>query len=198
MYISDTGLITGSEFNFPHDLIIPTGWTPTLLQSNQFKCLTLKHQLWRLENEHIGTFSRLMYPWCSARSVNWVFPKCFHYIRWIQWQKCVSLHSKGSNLPSSHLLGKRPKCYHSTNKTHVRDRIFKLSPIHASVIYQIPWICWIQWIPVPFREFYNATSGQPITLVKPKNRNLMNFMDWNNWHHFLSFWDFFHKATLSC
>ena len=34
-------------------------------------------------------------------------------------------------------------------KTHVRDRIFKLSPIHALVIYQIPWI---QWIPVPFRE----------------------------------------------
>ena len=32
-----------------------------------------------------------------------------------------------------HLLCKRPGCYHSTNKTHVRDRIFKLSPIHASV-----------------------------------------------------------------
>ena len=29
--------------------------------------------------------------------------------------------------------------------THVRDRIFKLIPIHASVIYQIPWIRWIQW-----------------------------------------------------
>ena len=32
---------------------------------------------------------------------------------------------------------------------HVRDKIFKLNPIHASVIYQIPWI---QWIPFPFCE----------------------------------------------
>ena len=36
------------------------------------------------------------------------------------------------------LLWKRPGCYHSTSKTHVRDRIFKLSPIHVSVIYEIP------------------------------------------------------------
>ena len=41
-----------------------------------------------------------------------------------------------------HLLCKRPGCYHSTSKTHVRDRIFKLSPIHTSVIYQIRWIQW--------------------------------------------------------
>ena len=34
----------------------------------------------------------------------------------------------------SHLLGERPGCYHSAIKTHVRDMIFKLSPIHASVI----------------------------------------------------------------
>ena len=38
---------------------------------------------------------------------------------------------------TSHLLSKRPGCYHSTNKTHIRDRIFKLIPIPASVIYQI-------------------------------------------------------------
>ena len=47
-----------------------------------------------------------------------------------------------------HLLCKRPECFHSTSKTHVRDRIFTLNPIHASVIYQVPWICWIhriQW-----------------------------------------------------
>ena len=29
-------------------------------------------------------------------------------------------------------------CYRSTSKTQVRDRMFKLTPIHASVIYQIP------------------------------------------------------------
>ena len=43
------------------------------------------------------------------------------------------------------LLYKRPICYHSPSKTPVRDRIFKFSPLHASVIYQIPWIHWIQW-----------------------------------------------------
>ena len=33
----------------------------------------------------------------------------------------------------------------TTVPAHVRDRIFKLNPIHALVIYQILWICWIQW-----------------------------------------------------
>ena len=51
-----------------------------------------------------------------------------------------------------HLLSKRSACYLSASKTHVRDRIFKLYPIHASVTYQISWICWIRWIPFPFRE----------------------------------------------
>ena len=45
----------------------------------------------------------------------------------------------------------RPKCCLST-KTQMRDRNFKLTPIHASVIYQIPQICWIHWISVPLRE----------------------------------------------
>ena len=36
-----------------------------------------------------------------------------------------------------HLLPKRPGYHHSTNKTRVRDRTFKFSPIHASVMYQI-------------------------------------------------------------
>ena len=46
--------------------------------------------------------------------------------------------NRGSNLSPSHLLCKRPRCYHSISKTQVADRIFKLGPIHASVIYQIP------------------------------------------------------------
>ena len=33
-----------------------------------------------------------------------------------------------------HLLCKRPRCYHSASKTEVTEKIFKLSPIHASVI----------------------------------------------------------------
>ena len=37
-----------------------------------------------------------------------------------------------------YLLCKTPGYYHSTSKTHMSDQIFKLSPIRASVIYQIP------------------------------------------------------------
>ena len=38
-------------------------------------------------------------------------------------------------LAPPHSLSKRPGCYHSTSRTRVRDRIFKLNPIHGSVIY---------------------------------------------------------------
>ena len=40
---------------------------------------------------------------------------------------------------------------------NLRDRIFKLIPYNASVIYQSPWLCWIHWIPIPFRENSNGT-----------------------------------------
>ena len=60
------------------------------------------------------------------------------------------------------LLCKRPRCYHSTrktdvsaSKTQVREGIFKLTPLHVSVIYQIPWICWIHWISLQFWETSN-------------------------------------------
>ena len=48
-----------------------------------------------------------------------------------------------------HHLFKRPGD-HSTSNTHVRDSILRLSPIHASVIYQI------RWISVPFSENSNG------------------------------------------
>ena len=41
-----------------------------------------------------------------------------------------------------HLLCKRPGWYDTASKTHVTDGIFKLTPIHASVIYLILWIRW--------------------------------------------------------
>ena len=34
----------------------------------------------------------------------------------------------------------------TTTKTRVAERIFQLTSIDASVIYQIPWTQWIQWI----------------------------------------------------
>ena len=68
---------------------------------------------------------------------------------WIQWQK--NCHYTKSAW-TCHLLCKRPGCYHSTSKTHVRDRNFKMSSIHASVIYLIPRIRRIHWISILFRE----------------------------------------------
>ena len=61
------------------------------------------------------------------------------------------LYSK-TIIQTCHLLCKRPRCYYSTSKTQVADRIFELSLIHASVIYQIPGIFLIHWISDPFRK----------------------------------------------
>ena len=61
-----------------------------------------------------------------------------------------------------HLLCKRLRCYHNASKkTQVGERIFKLSPIHASVIYQIPCVHWIHWISDPFRENSNESNDIP-------------------------------------
>ena len=40
----------------------------------------------------------------------------------------------------------RPRWYHRESKTRIKESIFILTPIHAPVIYQIPWIS------IPFRE----------------------------------------------
>ena len=64
----------------------------------------------------------------ECRSI-WVLPKCFYWILWIQWQKIVFKKI----FRTRQLLCKRPGCYHSASKTEVAERIFKLSPIHASV-----------------------------------------------------------------
>ena len=83
-------------------------------------------------------------------TVIWVFRKYFtefarilHKIYILYFQKIIQ---------TCHLLCKRPRCYHSASKTQVAERIFKLSPVHALVIYLIPWICWIHWISDPLRE----------------------------------------------
>ena len=73
---------------------------------------------------------------------------------------------------SCHLLCKRPRCHDSANKTHVAEKIFKLSSIHASVIYQIRWI---HWISDPFRK----NSNIKIDLSKKSRRKqeiLRNFI----------------------
>ena len=90
---------------------------------------------------------------------SWVFPKCFHWIRWIQLQIFV-ITVKGIE-PAIHLLCQRSRCYHSASNIHVRDRIFQLISIHVSVIYQIRWI---HRIHVPFRE--NSIKRVPVFKIQ--------------------------------
>ena len=68
--------------------------------------------------------------------------------------------------PPNHLLCKRPGWYHCSSKIYVRDRVFKLSPIYASLIHQIPWF---YWIPAPFRE--NSTDILFILISCPWNKS---------------------------
>ena len=63
---------------------------------------------------------------------------------WIQWQKISDIKRTRNYHPATSSVCKRPAGYHSTSKIHVRDWIFKLSPIHALVICQFLWIHWIQ------------------------------------------------------
>ena len=62
-----------------------------------------------------------------------VFLKCFHWIHWTEWR----IFFVKKIIWPCYLLRKRPRCYHISNKTQVRDKILKLTPIHASMIYQI-------------------------------------------------------------
>ena len=48
------------------------------------------------------------------------------------------------------LLCEKRVSYLWTTKTQLSVRIFKMTPIHASVIYQIGLIYWIHWIYVHY------------------------------------------------
>ena len=70
---------------------------------------------------------------------------------------------KDSNLPLSHLLCKRLGCFHSASKTHVRDRIFESSPIHASVIFRFPGFSESS---APFRKSSNGAHVVQVSGIK--------------------------------
>ena len=78
---------------------------------------------------------------------------------------------------SCSLLCWRSGCYHSTSNTQIRGRIFKLVPIHASVIYQIPWIS------IPFRENSIMLRLYCATLVKRFNVT-MEVIGWTEFSPF--------------
>ena len=51
---------------------------------------------------------------------------------------CKNICHHGKTVQTCYLLCQRLGCSHSTCKKDVRDRIFELTLIHASMIYQIP------------------------------------------------------------
>ena len=73
-----------------------------------------------------------------------VFPKCVTYFSEFSDKKIVITVKRLKPASEPLLVWETNMLPHSTSKTHVRDGIFKLSPIHVSVIYQFPWI--------PFRK----------------------------------------------
>ena len=90
-------------------------------------------------NLNLTIFFKTGFPHGEKERPNEVFPKCFtefshknicHYSRRTQTGHPATSCARDQN----------------ARKTHLRDRIFKLSPIHASVIYQFPWIRLIHWI----------------------------------------------------
>ena len=99
-------------------------------------------------------------------SCNGVFPECFTEFAEFS-EKNICHYSKRAR--TCHLLCKRQGCYHSTNKTHVGDRIFKLSLIHASVIYQIPWIGRIHWNQCKFCSIYKKLHCNVMNLNPEHN-----------------------------
>ena len=55
-------------------------------------------------------------------------------------------------LPPSHLLCNGAECYRLASTTHVRDRNFKLNPIHASMIISFPEFVEFSESYAPFRK----------------------------------------------
>ena len=92
--------------------------------------------------------------------LNVVFPECF---RWNQWIIFLNYFKKIIQTCQG------PRSNHSASKTQVAEMIFKLHPIHPSVIYQIPWMHWISY---PFRENSDISVFQSylLNLVKVKKR----------------------------
>ena len=134
------------------------------------KCLTSTAiiVLWRYAE---GTLDLVIY----TREANWVLPKCF---RWIHWQKKCHYNKRARTCHPA------TSCEADQGATtpparYVRDSIFKLSAIHASVTYQFSWIRWIQWSPLLFRE--NAIVSHNIVVKRLKRISI-------HWLKSILFW----------
>ena len=76
------------------------------------------------------------------------------WIQRIRWQKIFVMTVKGLDPATSCV---RHQDATTTPVRHILEPvILKLSPIHTSVIYQIPWIRWTQWSSASFRKNSNV------------------------------------------
>ena len=80
----------------------------------------------------------LKYPYWQV----WLFPKCFT-------EFSDEMFVKKHYIRIFNFFCGRPRCFDTTNEILVRDRILRLTPIQASVVYHL---LWIHFISVPFRE----------------------------------------------
>ena len=103
-------------------------------------------QLWNSISE--GCFAdKLWRHILNFRKKNWVSLKVFTTFSKFRDKTCFEpvISSGYSNIAT---------------KTQLIDRVFKLTPIHASMIYPIPWICLIHGISVPFTENSNDNARE--------------------------------------
>ena len=66
-----------------------------------------------------------------------------------------------------------PRCYHAASKAQVAERIFKLSQILTSVIYQISWIRWNFWS--IYGKLHFRADDNKIFLITPSRSVTKNW-----------------------
>ena len=109
-------------------------------------CVTFFHRIWCVSQFflqeahqrclHCRKFQMAQVDKTSSWSVTMEFARGFHYIQQIQWQRYMSLKELK---PATSCV--RDEENTTTSARHMWEtRTFKMTPIHASVIYQIPWI----------------------------------------------------------
>ena len=106
--------------------------------------------------------------------------------------KIISFQKRITVFEPCYILCKKTALYLSNEKTQVREEIFKLTSFHASVIFQVPWNRWIQWISLPFREnpiwvfrWFKFTLKPPNSIM-PGNL-LSAIWDTSHWNFFVKF-----------
>ena len=89
--------------------------------------LELKNQFYK----EVNPDKHLELVLCFCR--NWVFPKCYHWIRGIQWQKYILYLKK--IIRTCHVQCNQSGCYHKASKAQVAETIFKSNSCFTDLSY---------------------------------------------------------------